>query len=76
MRVTNKKNCYCHTCDKDFHYLGISRHRASHREKKEDCKITFTHGNTFIWNYSNPKNKHWIGDKAYFSNYETKERDR
>jgi hypothetical protein len=55
MRVTSSKNCYCHTCGKWFHYLGISRHRASHRDKKEDCKITFTYGDTHIWRYSEDK---------------------
>lgn len=55
MFVTDSKDCYCHTCDKDFHYLGIARHRAMHRKKKEDCKITFTHGDTYIWRYSEDK---------------------
>jgi len=51
MRVTNAKNCYCHTCNKDFHYLGIARHRAKHREKKETCEITYTSGKTYIHSY-------------------------
>ena len=46
-----EKNCYCHTCEKYFHYLGINRHRAMHRDKKECCKITFTHGNTVIYKF-------------------------
>ena len=53
MKVTKAKNCYCHTCDKYFHYLGIARHRTMHKEKNEDCKITFTHGDTYIFRYSN-----------------------
>ena len=52
VKVTRDKNCYCHTCRKDFHYLGINRHRAMHRSKKEDCKITYTHGDTWKFNYS------------------------
>ena len=52
MRVTREKNCYCHTCKKDFHYLGIARHRMGHQNRKEDCKITFTHGDTQSWSYS------------------------
>lgn len=44
--------CYCHTCDRYFHYLGIARHRAMHRDKREDCKITFTHGDTYTYRYS------------------------
>ena len=53
--VTNDKNCYCHTCGKDFHYLGIARHRAGHRDRKENCEITFTDGNTIKWNYGKKK---------------------
>ncbi len=52
MKVTRDKDCTCHTCDKDFHYLGIARHRAMHREKKENCVITYTHGDTYSHNYS------------------------
>lgn len=48
MRVTNLKNCYCHTCKKDFHYLGIARHRRGHLDRKEVCEITYTHGDTYI----------------------------
>ena len=48
MRVTQAKRCYCHTCNKDYHYLGISRHRAMHRDKQEKCKITYTHGDTYL----------------------------
>ena len=47
MKVTNDKNCYCHTCEKSFHYLGIARHRAMHRDRKETCKITYTCGDTY-----------------------------
>ncbi len=46
MKVTSNKNTYCHTCKKAFHYLGINRHRAMHRYKREYCKITYTHGDT------------------------------
>lgn len=55
MKVTRNKNCHCHTCGKDFHYLGITRHRAMHRERREDCKITYTHGDTWIHKYSETK---------------------
>ena len=55
MRVTTNKNCYCHTCKKSFHYLGIARHRAKHRDKKENCEISFTNGNTYKWNYNGRK---------------------
>ena len=52
MKVTIVKNCYCHTCKRSFHYLGITRHRAMHRARKEDCKITYTHGYTYIYKFS------------------------
>ena len=60
MRVTSAKECYCHTCDKWFHWLGITRHRAAHRDRHEDCKITFTHGDTYEWHYSKSKPKNAI----------------
>lgn len=52
MKVTRDKNCFCHTCNKDFHYLGINRHRAAHRDRKEDCKITYTYGDTWTFRFS------------------------
>ena len=57
MKVTKDKNCYCHTCQKYFHYLGINKHRAMHREKREDCKITYTHGDTYNFKYSKSESK-------------------
>ncbi len=57
MRVTRQKNCYCHTCDKDFHYLGIANHRMGHKNRREDCTITFTYGNTSKWSYSKIKDQ-------------------
>ena len=54
MRVTRDKNCTCHTCKRYFHYLGIARHRAKHRERKEDCRITYTNGDTFLHGYAEP----------------------
>lgn len=53
MKVTREKNCYCHTCHKYYHYLGIANHRSGHKNKKEDCKITFTNGDKKSWNFSN-----------------------
>lgn len=55
MRVTNKKKCYCHTCKKWFHYLGINMHRAAHRSRRETCEITYTHGDTYTFNYGNSR---------------------
>lgn len=44
--------CYCFTCDRHFHYLGINRHRAMHRDRGEYCKIRYTAGNVreFFYN--------------------------
>lgn len=47
---------YCFTCDKVYNSLGIARHRAMHRDKKEDCTIEFTRG-TFTWHYADKKEK-------------------
>lgn len=52
-----EKTCYCHTCKKEFHYLGIARHRAMHRDRMEDCEITYSDGNTYLHGYSNRKAK-------------------
>jgi hypothetical protein len=46
------KDCYCHTCKKEYHHLGIARHRAMHRDRNENCKITFSDGRTFSWAYA------------------------
>jgi hypothetical protein len=44
---SSKKTCFCHTCMKAFHAGGINRHRAMHRDRKEDCVITYTNGDTY-----------------------------
>ena len=46
------KLCYCHTCQKSYHSLGIARHRAMHRTNKEDCKITYLGGDTYLHPYA------------------------
>jgi hypothetical protein len=51
MKVTRDKNCYCYSCRKYFHYLGIATHRAGHRNRKERCKIMFTDGTIKEWRY-------------------------
>lgn len=38
------KDCYCCTCEKELHRLGVARHRAMHRDKKENCEILFGDG--------------------------------
>lgn len=55
MKVTRFKNCFCHTCGKSFHYLGIARHRTKHKDKKELCRIEYTNGDTYIHDYTKRK---------------------
>ena len=50
--MTQYPDCYCHTCDREIHHLGIATHRAAHRRKNEDCKITFSTGVTCTYDYS------------------------
>jgi len=57
MKVTFSKNCYCHKCKRKFHYLGITRHRATHRDKREDCEITYTNGDKYIHEFSKKKDE-------------------
>lgn len=52
MMATGYKDCFCHTCKKSFHHLGIARHRAYHRDKKEDCEISYSTGDTYTHNFS------------------------
>lgn len=49
------KECYCETCQKAFHSLGIMRHRAMHRDKREDCVIEFSNGERVRYNFSSKK---------------------
>ena len=51
-KVGRWKSCYCWSCDKDFHPLGIMSHRTIHKKKKEDVKISYTNGDTYIHAYS------------------------
>ena len=51
MKVTNDKNCFCITCNRAFHYLGIAKHRAMHRDRHELCKITYTDGSTYLHDF-------------------------
>ncbi len=44
--------CYCHNCKKDFHHLGIMRHRSMHRDRKEKVTITFSKGDTYTYDFT------------------------
>ena len=59
MRVTMDKNCWCHTCGRALHYLGISNHRLGHRNRREDCTITSTYGDTHTYEYSKWDERGW-----------------
>jgi hypothetical protein len=43
---------YCKTCDLYFHPMGIARHRAMHRDRKEDCTIETPSGLVVSYNFS------------------------
>lgn len=49
--VKRVKTCYCHTCDKNLHSLGVATHRAAHKRRKENCEITFTNGETYKYDF-------------------------
>ena len=51
-KTTSSKNCTCHTCGKDFHHQGIATHRAMHRDKKENCRITYADGKTYVHEFA------------------------
>lgn len=44
--LSNRKDCFCFTCEKGFNHLGIARHRAMHRDNREDCEIMYSGGTT------------------------------
>jgi hypothetical protein len=44
--------CYCRQCSRSFKSLGIARHRAMHRDKKEVVTIVFNKtGQVITWDY-------------------------
>jgi len=55
VNATKDRDCRCLTCEKDFHYLGIARHRAAHRDKKESCVIMYTYGDVVRHDYGDPE---------------------
>ncbi len=56
------KDCYCFTCDRDFHHMGIARHRAAHRDRAEDCKIMFSDGRKI--NYRNSRRQEALKEET------------
>ena len=55
--MLREKTCYCHTCEKWFHWLGINRHVAMHRDKRERCQVTFTYGDRYIYKFDELEEK-------------------
>lgn len=53
--MMDEKDCYCHTCKKRFHRLGIARHRAAHRTRHEDCEIEYDDGKARVHQFSQIK---------------------
>lgn len=51
------KRCYCITCHKFFHPLGIARHRAMHRDNHEDCSIIFSDGGREDYDFKVPDDR-------------------
>lgn len=49
------RTCECVTCEKPLHPLGVARHRAMHRDNKEDCIIETSDGATRTYRFSNMK---------------------
>lgn len=51
-RVRKVPDCECVTCGRELHHLGIMRHRAMHRDRKEDCIIIFSDGRKESYSFS------------------------
>lgn len=49
--------CRCNTCNKNIMHMGIARHRSMHRDKYEDCEITYSNGDTYVHGYSELKKR-------------------
>ena len=49
---TTPKDCHCYTCAREFHSLGIARHRAMHRDRGEDCEILYSDGAIYKHNFA------------------------
>ena len=47
---------YCITCKKTMSSFGIARHRAMHKDRKEDCEIVFSDSTVKKYNYSKDDN--------------------
>lgn len=50
--ASDEKTCYCITCKKALHYLGVAMHRKAHERRKQDCTIRYTGGEKKTFQYS------------------------
>lgn len=55
MKVTTEKACFCYLCNKPFHYLGIARHVAMHRDRKETCLVKYSDGKTYRYQFGDER---------------------
>lgn len=44
--------CYCITCKRVIHSMGIARHRSAHKKRGEDCVIRYSNGDTYEHHFS------------------------
>jgi hypothetical protein len=51
-KVGREPDCFCKTCNKDIHHLGIASHRSMHRRKKEKCLIIYSTGRMIEHDYA------------------------
>ena len=56
MKSSKEKDCYCYTCEKDINHLGIARHRAMHKHKNQYCKIMFSTGAVYEYEFDRKQN--------------------
>ncbi len=47
--------CYCYRCQRQINSMGIARHRAMHRDKKEDAEIMYKDGSRILHLFSDTK---------------------
>lgn len=51
-RFKMAKMHYCYRCQRTIHSLGLPRHRAMHRDKKENCSICTPDGRIIDYHFS------------------------
>jgi len=64
MKAAKNNTCYCYTCEREYHYLGINSHRAAHRRRRENCIIGYTNGKVRSFKFSDTPNSELDGKGA------------